>query len=251
MRVYTFIGRVHPERYNYSMHGMPMVTFSPGDGTTTSYQFQLDNSQMAIRVETDREVSLLNLKNAVSGMASAALDSLGFVLSEALDLEIVSCVDPDGKWHVFNTIFDGFREQGTGAAEREHAALNMLIPHALSSMAVHLAISDLRRAIREPSDTAFHCYRAVESIRQEYIGEVNDRRNRSESWDRLRQAVGMPRADLDWLKDLSERRRHGEPVDVSHEMRERALRIARDVVNKHCSMRPLAANVKVETVTGS
>jgi hypothetical protein len=232
------------------MHGIPMITIFPEVDTTMRYQFKLSSSQMSIRVETDREVSLLNLKNSVSSMASAALDSLGFVLSQALDLEIVSCVDPTGEWHVFDTVFDGFREQGIGAAEREYATLNLLIPHALSSAAVHLALSDLRRAIREPSDTVFHCYRAVESIRQEYIGQVNDRRNRSESWNRLRQAVGMPRTDLDWLKDLSERRRHGESVDVSHEMRERALRIARDVVVKHCALRSLAPNVKVETATG-
>src|SRR5580693_5150258 len=116
----------------------------------------------------------------------------------------------------------------------------------LSAAPVRLAIADLRRAISEPSDTVFHCYRAVESIRQEYTVPANDKRHRDESWNRLREALAIPREDLDWLKDFAERRRHGEPVDVSHEVRERAIRIAREVVYKHCAARSLDANVKIE-----
>jgi hypothetical protein len=245
--VYTFIGRVHPERYNYGMSGLPTWAFISADGTkTTTYRFQLYSSQMAIRAEVNYGISLLDLKNDVSRMASAVLDALGFVFSSALSLEILGCTDPSGDWHVFDTVFDGFREHGEGAEQREFATLNLLLPHALSST-VNLALSDLRRAISEPQDTVFHCYRVVETIRQEYVvDQTMDRRKRDESWDRLRLATGMPRPDLDWLKDLAEPRRHGEPVTVSHEMRGRAIRIAREVIYKHCLTRSLDDNVTIK-----
>ncbi len=246
MRVYTFVGRVHPERYNYSMYQLPMLSYASDDGFKVTYRFQLYSSQMSIGVEMNREIPLLDLKNTVSSMASAALDSLGFIFSSALTLEIISCVDPSGQWHVFDTVFDGFREQGEGAEQRERATLNVLLPHALSAAAVRLAVADLRRAINEPSDTVFHCYRAVESIRQEYTTQTLDRRHRDESWDRLREALATTREDLDWLKGFAERRRHGHPVDQSHETRERAIKIARDVVYRHCSARSLDGHVKME-----
>ena len=251
MRAYTFMGRVHPERYNYSMHPLPMLTYASDDGFKVTYRFQLFSSQMSIGVEINREIPLLDLKNTVSSMASAALDSLGFIFSSALSLEVISCVDPSGQWHVFDTVFDGFREEGEGAEQREHETLNMLLPHALSAAAVRLAIADLRRAISEPSDTVFHCYRAVESIRQEYTVQANDKKHRDESWNRLRETLTIPRDNLDWLRDFAERRRHGEQVDVSHEIRGRAIRIAREVVYKHCAARSLDANVKVEIAPGS
>jgi hypothetical protein len=246
MRVYTFIARVHPERYGYNLVNLPRWTFTADDETrVASHRFQLLDSQMAILTEVNYEVSLLDLKNDTTRLASAVLDSLGFIISAALSLKIVACVDPSGQLHVFNTVFDGFREQGEGAQQREWEILNMLLPHALSSE-VHLALSDLRRAISEPQDTVFHCYRAVETIRQEYVEKVNDKRDRDESWSRLRAAIGMPRPELDWLKSLSERRRHGQSVTVTHEMRSRAIKIAREVVYKHCVARSLDANVKIE-----
>jgi hypothetical protein len=245
--VYTFIGRVHPERYNYSISDLPTWTFTSEDKTkTTTYHFQLYSSQMAIRAAVNYEIPLLDLKNEISKMASAALDSLGFIFSSALSLELLGCTDPSGKWHVFDTVFDGFREQGEGAEQRELETFNLLLPHALSST-VNLALSDLRRAISEPQDTVFHCYRAIETVRQEYVVDrTKDRRKRDESWDRLRQVIGMPRADLDWLKDLAEQRRHGELVAVSHEMRRRAIGIAREVIYKHCLARSLDSNVTVK-----
>jgi len=245
-RVYTFTGRVHPERYDFGMSGLPLLTTLASDGTKSDYRFQLDHSQMTVQVKTNGTRSLLDLKNEASDLARIALDALGYIWSAALDLEIVSCVDPDGHLYVFNTAFDGLREEGPGAVEREHATLNMLIQRAITSLAIRQAIKDLRNAIREPSDTVFHCYRAVEAIRQEYVGKRQPytRAARRASWDRLRQATGVPEPDLRWLEDLATRRRHGEPVSVSHELRERAIRLARTVLEKYCAAMQMVAEDK-------
>jgi hypothetical protein len=238
-RIFTFTGRVHPERYDFGMAGLPRLTISEPAGIQSHYRFQLDHSQMTVQVQTNGVKSILDLNNAANDLARIALDALGYIWSAALDLEIVSCVDPDGQLHVFNTAFDGlgFREQGTGAEEREHATLNILIHRAISSEAIRQAIKDLRSAIREPSDTVFHCYRAVEAIRQEYFGtgRTDTAVARRASWDRLRKATGVQESDLRWLEELATRRRHGEPVSVSHETRERAIRLARGVLKQHCS----------------
>jgi hypothetical protein len=247
IKMYTFIGRVHPEHLNYSMYQLPKLSYNSDDGFTTTYRFQLYSSQMSIIVETNHEVKLFDLKNAVNSMAGAALDSLGYILSSALSLEIIGCIDPSGEWCVFDTVFGGFREQGEGAEQREFETLNLLLPHALSAAAVRLALADLRRAIGEPSDTVFHCDRAVESIRQEYTVQA-DGKKRDESWNRLRQALSMSREELDWLKSPAERRRHGESVDVSNEIRQRAIKIAREVIYKHCAARSLDSHVKVEVI---
>jgi hypothetical protein len=245
--MYTFTGRVHPERYDFGMSGLPLISTLAPNGTKSDYRIQLDHSQITVQVRTNTTVSLLDLKNEAGDLARAALDALGYIWSAALDLEIVSCVDPGGQLHVFNTAFDGFREEGPGTAEREHATLNMLIQQSIASHAVRQAIKDLRGAIREPSDTVFHCYRAVDAIRQEYVaaGQSDTNKARKDSWHQLRQATAVEEADLRWLEDLATRRRHGEPVSVSHETRARAIRLARTVVEKHCAAAQIAAGDRV------
>lgn len=98
-----------------------------------------------------------------------------------------------------------------------------------------MALSDLRNAIREPLDTCVSCYRAVESIRHEYLGQEPDSGPaRKQSWIRLREATGIAEAELRWLEERATPRRHGRPIDVTHADRERALLMARRVVEEYC-----------------
>src|SRR6266436_4484389 len=151
LKVYVFTGRVHPERYGFGMGGLPELTVAHTDGSRSIFRFQLASSQMVVLVLTDSEAPvILDLKNAVNRLARVALDALGFVWAAALDLEIVSCVDPSGTAHVFNTAFDGLRdEEGLDRDRREHEMLNRLIEQGHRSANVRLALADLRNAIRE------------------------------------------------------------------------------------------------------
>lgn len=234
LKVYIFTARVHPERYGFSMGGLPELTTKYPDGSLAIFRFQLAWSQMTILVLTDREGNeILDLKNAVNQMARVALDGLGFIWAAGLDLEIMSCVDPSGNAYVFNTAFDGLRDPGGDEHEREILNLLVQVGHRMPN--VRLALADLRNAIREPTDTCVNCYRAVESIRQEYLGEGPETKAaRKRSWDEMREATGVDGSDLRWLEDLATPRRHGESVDVTHADRERALRLARRVVEQHC-----------------
>jgi hypothetical protein len=238
LKVYVFTGRVHPERYGSGIHPLPELTVAHPDGSRSIFRFQLAWSQMTVLVLTDSEApAILDLKNTVNRLARVALDALGFVWAAGLDLEIVSCVDLSGTAYVFNTAFDGLRdEEGPDRNEREHEVLNRLIEQGHRSPNVGLALADLRNAIREPADTCVNCYRAIESIRQEYLGEEGPESKpaRKQSWDLLREATGVEEPEVRWLQDLATARRHGESVDVTHADRERALRLARRVVEQHC-----------------
>jgi hypothetical protein len=174
------------------------------------------------------------MKNRVTRLVRNLADAIGFVVGASLDVEIISCIAPDGNSHVFNTAFDGLTKYSVGSKE-SMTAFNALINQATRSQFVRMALSDLRNAIREPLDTCANCYRAVESIRQEYLeGNSNKARPRKDSWQRLREAVGLNEAEVRWLEERAIPRRHGEPIDVNHADRERALQLAWRVVEQHC-----------------
>jgi hypothetical protein len=188
-------------------------------------------------VLTDSEhVEILGLKNDVNRLTRVALDALGFVWAAGLDLEIVSCVDPSGMAYVFNTAFDGLRgKEGPERDRRDVEVFNLLIEQAQVSPNVRSALADLRNAIREPTDTSVNCYRTVESIRREYLGGRQDAdAAKRQSWAKLREIAGVEESEVLWLKGLADPRRHGGSIDMSHADRERALRLARGVVERHC-----------------
>jgi hypothetical protein len=237
LKGYVFTGRVHPERHAWGMGGLPEALLKHADGSQTILKFDLSYSQLTVLALTNKVYSsIYDLKNRVNRSARIALDAMGHVLATALDLEIVSCVDPDGQVYVFNTGFDGLRDKQSADRDRhEREMLNLLIERARVSPNISAALEDLRKAIREPGDTCVNCYRAVESIRQEYLGEGPESSSaRQRSWARLREVTGVEESELRWLEKLATPRRHGRPVDLSHADREHALRLARRVVEQYC-----------------
>ena len=162
-------------------------------------------------------------------------DSAGFVAGAAFDVEISTCISPDGQHTIFNIAFPNLTGNTLDSPESQQV-FNLLVSQAGTSTHVRMALSDLRNAIREPLDTCVNCYRAVESIRQQYLPDDvdDDGAARKQSWPRLRNATGVAQSDLDWLKELATPQRHGAPIDEPEEQRERALRIARQVVERHC-----------------
>jgi hypothetical protein len=232
--VYFFSGRIHPERYGWGIGEPHEVIIYHHDGASSLLRITIVASQVNVTVHTNGAEPVLDMKNRVTRLVRNLADAIGHVTGASLDVEIISCIAPDGSSHIFNTGFDGLIKHEVGSEESQRI-FNVLIAQATRSQFVRMALSDLRSAIREPLDTCVNCYRAVESIRQEYLEGNSDKgTDRKNSWKRLRDAVGVDEAELRWLEDRATPRRHGNPIDVTHAERERALRLAWRVVEEHC-----------------
>lgn len=243
--VYVFTGRIHPERFNWNMDSAYEVIVAHHDGTSSMLRTTISASQVNVVVRTNSDDALLEMKNRVARQLRSLVDSLGFVTAASLDVEIISCTSLSAGCQVFNTAFDGLLEHPPGSEESQRI-FNVLIAQANKSQFVRMALADLKSAIDEPLDTCANCYRAVESIRHEYLeGGSDSGTARKNSWTRLRDAVGVEEAEIRWLEDLATPRRHGLPLDVTHAEREQALQLARHVVEKHCLARQVAEAVAV------
>lgn len=231
---FTFTGHVYPERYEWTVQPPHEVIVLHHDGKSSLLKVSLTMSQVIVTTHTNSTEDVLGMKNRVIRIVRNLTDSLGFVAGAALDVEVISCITPDGEHHVFNTAFEGLLDNEPGSPE-SLLVFNELIAHANRSEFVRMALADLRSAIREPLDTCVNCYRAVESIRHEYLeGNADTGSARKVSWARLRSAIGLPEEDLRWLEERATPRRHGRPIDVTHGERQRALKIARKTIEEHC-----------------
>ena len=91
------------------------------------------------------------MKNRVSRQVRNLADSLGFVAGAALDVEILTCITPDGQHWVFNTAFPEIVNNPADSVESQQ--LLMHLSGRRSSQFIRMAPSDLRNAISEPLDT--------------------------------------------------------------------------------------------------
>jgi len=238
---FVFTGHVYPERYQWTMQPPYEVIILHHDDTSSWLKISLTMSQVIVTVRTNSVEDALEMKNRVTRSVRNLADSLGFVTAAALDVEIISCISPDGGHYVFNTAFDGLLDHDAGTPEGL-LVFNELIAHANRSGYIRMALADLRNAIREPLDTCVNCYRAVESIRHEYLeGNADIGSARKASWKRMRDAVGLAEEDLRWLEERATPRRHGRAIDVTGDERRKALRIARKAIQEHCLANRISA----------
>lgn len=227
---YVFAGRLHPERYGW-----------PGARVETDFTFHdqplhltlsISWAQLAIDVVGSYSGPLLDLKNVLLNYAQNVVDAFGFVAAAGLDIEIMSCVDPAGELYIFNTAFDGLRDTGD-ISEDEMSMFRTLAQVGGLDFGVRAGLADVRQAIRSPLDTLFYCYRAIESIRQQYLpayASVDDQAARKSSWAAMRAAASVEESETRWLAALATPRRHGSVSETTEDDRRRALQPARKVV---------------------
>ncbi|WP_280248949.1 hypothetical protein [Nocardia abscessus] len=160
------------------------------------------------------------------------LDSLGFHVGAALEPQFLTGTIDTRAAIGFMPRFPGVArgpEPHVSGEVMDHyaqlAAVNANIRHALADMRSALSLSD---------DTVFYCYRALESLREEFVDETDSRNNREKrSWERLRAALDVDQEKAKELAALAKPRRHGGNPHVTHDDRVAWLKWTRDVVAKY------------------
>jgi hypothetical protein len=110
---------------------------------------------------------------------------------------------------------------------------------------IQRCFSELNKAIRFPSDTGFHCYRAIESLRN-YCGRkynifqpeypeqkksINTK-NESDAWEKLNELTKVDRRKIEsWRDDLAFHARHGEHKNMNDAQRQEIFLTTWDVVD--------------------
>jgi hypothetical protein len=85
---------------------------------------------------------------------------------------------------------------------------------------LRLSLSDYTSALSNPHDTGFYCYRAIESIRQNFASKEN---SVADSWKLMRDGLDIKRENLDYIKSFSDDRRHGDVIEMNTEQRRKIL----------------------------
>jgi len=254
MILVRFTGLIHP-RAGQWVYDAP-IRLSRGDrilvisvqDSAFSVTLQTNDAEDLDRLSEFERADWFNAQwQEASTWIRAALDTLGFHLGAALEVELLNgYVDlpdqptPRPSWLVWNRLsqsefstVEGNRVGPDKITKYLHAAA--AVPH------VRYALADLRSALLYPDDAAFYAYRAVESIRQCFTDPDDDPQasaTKTKTWERLRTTLNVTREELGELAEAAKARRHGAADFLTADDRRKCIRLAREVVARFIDSRP-------------
>ena len=224
MHVYQFTGRIHPERANVNLSAQKLGVGIPSLGWKGTVTVFVGASQIFVTFEGEPPVTNIpTLRNSAQNLAQDFANAFCYEFGYAYTAEITGLVSDESEYQVFGV------DYGAIAETEQQRALPLdkrLLALVLTSFPLGRAISDLRSAILEPRDTAFHCQRAIESLRHHFTGE------RREQWERLREALNVTEETLRSIEEAGRAQRHGEVAEMTAADRDTAVLLAWRVIDR-------------------
>ncbi|MCL5037226.1 MAG: hypothetical protein M1269_08945 [Chloroflexi bacterium] len=230
MRTYIFSGKIFPERANVNIPASK--SYGRFQTSNAVYDFEaslsIQVSQVSVIVNlSDDTIDLETLKNIIENLVRGEVDIYGYLSGLGYDVEITAVVEPNGNHRVFGV---GIQSLHEAKDERPFSYKETWEIVGKSPFLQH-ALANLRESIKVPHDTGFFCYRAVESIRQNFRKNTNGNDKKS-SWERMRNALRIDKSWIDKLKVYGDPQRHGELKPISGEDRILLMEHAWKVVDR-------------------
>jgi len=235
--VAVLMGKVHPEAGDWYFDE-PLVVKSGDD----EFQIAVVHSKFSIRVTSpsDEDVDgdwFRQLWSRASAALRGALDGLGFYRGARLEVEFVGATfDNNGVLFEQPNHLDFAYTQDSRIEGEQLAPLTW---HAFDNAHIRHALADVRQALTLDGDAGFHCYRAIESLRQHYLlGDEDDGSARKLSWESLRDDLGVSRAEIDVIREAAKSRRHGGAQSVAYADILAHVKWTRDIVMRFIERLP-------------
>jgi len=188
---------------------------------------QIVQSDCKIRVTSNVDVAPQLLANNVRSTVAGILDAIGYVDGSGFTFVLHGGrnVDTgtDYSWP------GSVRELAQESSDRSQVLNDIIAVFGVTPL-LGDALGDYRRAILEPWDSSFYAYRCLETIQRYWQGEA--RRSSKASWEAMRIALELEKADLVAVKDSADYQRHGGRQSVSDREHLAALGVANNAIMK-------------------
>lgn len=228
MEPYLFHGVVLPERAQLSLSFALEFTHS---GVGGEAKVSIINNQVAVWVESEHGWDIFDLRNVVKHIVRGELAMVGYLRGYAHEFEITRVLNRSrGIDYVFGIDVQCVAQRGLAANSEVLSKLRDM-RSGPRGVYVHRCLVDLASSMKDADDTAFYCYRAIESLRH-HCAAVHDlsAADTSKQWERFRDVAGCEEETLRFIKAAADPLRHGEATGISSGERDRLMGSTWDVV---------------------
>ena len=190
------------------------------------------NSQFHAIIDGAEPADLGDFMNEVGAIVQGCIDALSFRIATALRAEISVMIVDGNRIVVRSPTWPQLLPEGA-SSQVSAEQLDPVVKEAMNHPLVRFALADIRMAMQSPDDTEFHAFRAIESVRQHFLGsEPDEGAARKRSWIKMREDLQLEQGPIDALTRRAIPRRHGEVSLISGDERLSAILTARAVVEK-------------------
>lgn len=237
MTQYFFEGVIYPERAHLSIPKYSLSFLHPTSKLTAEVAVSVILNHAAVWVDTQAEWDIYDLRNIILTILQYELSVIGYLKGLAYSVEVRRVINLE------RNVDYVFGIDMPCIAERNKAInLDSAIPEMRKKLGgalgvyVHRCLTGLNDAMKEPNDTGFFCYRAIESLRHHCAAKFNlDPQDKSEHWKKFREMAKCDEATLRTIKESGDALRHGDVSSVTSADRAKLLKTTWDVVEAYLS----------------
>lgn len=210
MNIYHLQGAIHPKRAQIQDHSLKARVAHISSGNKATVRARIIMNELSICVETPDEWDIFDLRNVILYLIQTEFALIGFlsgiyytveivrILCEALKIDYVygvgiDCIANRERELTFQVAFAQLKQLCVGE----------------NGLYFQRCMNDLLLAMKQPEDTAFFCYRAIESLKNHAIKTKGEPiKNPSAQWEYFRNAAGCTREEIEFIKREADRLRH-------------------------------------------
>lgn len=230
---YVFTGNVLPERAPITFQ------FSVGfrhfhSGVEGAARVSIVLNQLAVHVDTEHEWDIFDLRNVVLSLVQGQLAMVGYLLGYAYEVQVARVISLGrGIDYVFGIEVPCV--SGRCAPERIEESLAELrkLSSGENGIFISRCFEDLRLAMKNADDTAFYCYRALESLRHHCaVLSGQPGAEKKIQWELFRKVAACEESSIRAIKSESDPLRHG-AINANHIDRSSILTLTWDIVGAY------------------
>lgn len=235
MEPYIFTGLVLPQRAALSLAFPIQVDFKDGRPSCL-LKVSIVLNQVWVSVDSSNVAwKLHDLRNMVRDVLQTHLSMVGYIEGHAYELEITRVVNQTtGDDYVFGIDIPCLTSLKEGRDTTSEVQKLWSCCTGDNGIFIHRCLNDLMLAMKNAEDTGFYCYRAIEALRNHAAAEAEILEGKdSEKWENFRSKAGVERDTIMAVKAAADPARHGTPISLSEEEREKILRSTWLVVRQY------------------
>lgn len=220
MDAFVFFGKIVPERADLTIQNARRNLENKAGVTIGDIQVDIKNSQALILLNLNLQllglsmpVDFYTVKNLAYDQSKMFISLSALFLGGGFDIDI-----PKG-FHIGSGRTETFAPRSLPIVEfiNQHNKLDVTqalrATYLSTGRFIQFAIEDFSDALRIQNRNAmFLFYHSIESLRK-YVGSAHAITDENKQWAKLREILGVPREDIDFIKTFADPVRHGDGTE--------------------------------------
>jgi len=211
MPQYILKGIVHPERTPISIGPIkPFKMIHLYSNKEIEIELNIVLNHITIWINVDEEWNIYDLRNTGRNFANIVCSILSFIHGYYYEIEIIQILSKEKNIDVVFGIDTPCISERPSKKEISKNFTNILnTTSGKHGIYFTRCYKDLNLALKDTEDTAFYCFRAIESLKQ-YCAEHFDITNEKDQWKKVSEISGYDQEYIAKIKTNANALRHGD-----------------------------------------